>query len=64
MTERLLRLKQVLELVSVGRATWYSWVATGKAPPPAVRRGKRCVFWTESQIQDFIQELLGDASSR
>ena len=50
--DRLLRLKQVLEIVPVSKSTWWAWVANGKAPP-AVRLG-RCTCWKYSEIANFI----------
>ena len=31
---RYLRLKSVLELIPVGRSTWYRWIQCGIAPQP------------------------------
>jgi len=50
--DRLLRLKQVLEIVPVSKSTWWSWVANGKAVQPI--RLNRCTCWRYSEIMDFI----------
>lgn len=52
-SDRLLRIGQVLELVPVGKSTWWAWVASGKAPRP-IRLG-RCTCWRYSDVMDFIE---------
>ena len=52
--DRLLRLKEVLEIVPVSASTWWSWVATSFAPAP-IKLG-RCTCWMQSEIADFIQK--------
>lgn len=46
---RLIRLKEVLQLVPVAPSTWWAWVATSKAPAP-VRLGNRCTCWRYSDV--------------
>lgn len=58
MDGRLLRLKQVLEIVPVSKSTWWSWVADSKAPAP-IKLG-RCTCWRYSDIMDFIAEREGN----
>lgn len=54
MTERLLRLRQILELVSVSKSTWYAGVKSNRFP-----RGRkiteRCVVWRESEIDAVVK---------
>lgn len=52
---RLIRLKQVLEIVPVSKSTWWSWVADSKAPAP-IKLG-RCTCWVYSDIADFVTKL-------
>ncbi len=47
--ERLLRLKQVLELIPVSKSTWWAGCATGRFPKP-VHLGPRVTCWLESSI--------------
>lgn len=49
--DRLIRLKEVLEIVPVSKSTWWSWVAKGIAVKP-VRLG-RCTCWKYSEILEF-----------
>lgn len=52
---RLLRLKQVLEIIPVGRSTWLDWVANNKAPAP-IKLG-RCTCWEYSELINFIEKF-------
>jgi prophage regulatory protein len=46
---RLIRLKEVLRIVPVSASTWWSWVATSRAPLP-VHLGKRCTCWRYTDV--------------
>ncbi|PHI29756.1 helix-turn-helix transcriptional regulator [Budvicia aquatica] len=52
--ERLLRICEVIELLSIGKSTFYSWVKQGIAPQP-IRLSSRCVAWRLSDIIKFIE---------
>lgn len=52
---RLIRLKEVLQLVPVSSSTWWLWVAQGKAPTP-VRFGARCTCWKYSDVISFVNK--------
>lgn len=56
-SERLLRLKQVQQLVPWCRAQIYREISKGRFPAP-VKAGKSS-FWKESEIQNYIRELTG-----
>ena len=51
--DRLLRIRQVIELFPVSRATWYLGVKEGRYPKP-IKIGKRSVAWKLSDIQALI----------
>lgn len=51
----LLRLKQVLELIPVSRATFVKGVRDGRFPKP-IRNG-RCVFWRSQDVREFIKRM-------
>jgi len=53
--DRLLRVKDVSEIVSMGRSTIYRLVKKNQFPRP-VKRG-RSTFWRESDIQRYISSL-------
>ncbi len=51
---RLLRIKDVLELVPCSKSAWWGWVKSGKAPAP-IHLGDRCTCWRYSSILAFIK---------
>lgn len=53
-TERLLKIKQVRELVPAAPSTIWLWVKDGKFPKP-IKIGSG-TFWRESEINSFIQQ--------
>jgi len=57
--ERLLRLRQVLELVPVGRSTWLNGVRSGRFPKPVKQNipGAAAVFWRLSDIKKLIESF-------
>jgi prophage regulatory protein len=52
--DSLLRLPQVLDLVPVGRSTWWAGVRDGRFPQP-VKLGPRTTCWRQSEIVAFIE---------
>jgi prophage regulatory protein len=56
MTERLLRLPEVLSRVGVSRATLYRWEAAGKFVPRVKLSGGVSV-WPESKVQAWIEQV-------
>jgi len=50
---KLLRLKQVLELIPVSKSTLWQWLKDGKFPEPT-RLSSRCTVWREDDIQRYI----------
>lgn len=52
--ERMLRLKQVLELVPVSKSTIWDWVKKGMFPQP-IRLGSKTTCWKMSDIQQYLQ---------
>ena len=51
--EKLLRLKDVLKIIPVGRSTWYEGIKEGRFPKP-IKLG-RSSFWKLSDIQKLIE---------
>jgi predicted DNA-binding transcriptional regulator AlpA len=51
-----LRINQVLQLIPVGKSTFWHWVKTGKAPAP-VKLSERVTAWKSEDIYNFIAEL-------
>lgn len=53
---QLIRLPEVLQMVSVGKTTWYSLVKDNKAPAPK-KLGARSVAWSKQDIENWINSL-------
>jgi len=53
--EKLLRLKEVLELVPVAQSTWWLGVKKGRFPKP-IKLGPRTTCWRLSDIKKLMQE--------
>lgn len=54
--ERLVRLPEALQAVSLGRTAWLDMVKDGTAPQP-VKIG-RATFWVWSELQGFIADRI------
>lgn len=50
---KVIRLKKVIEVTGLARATMYKYIAEGLFPKP-IPLGERCVGWLESEVQDWI----------
>ena len=57
-----LRIPQILELIPIGRSTWWQWVADGKAPKP-IKLGPRTTAWKAADIFQFIEDLEAEGRS-
>jgi prophage regulatory protein len=53
--EKLLRLKQVLEIIPVSKSSWWAGVKDGKYPA-SVKYG-RSTFWLNSDIRALIHRI-------
>ena len=53
-SERLLRLKDVLEMVPVGRSTFLAGVKSGRFPAPVRHLGPRITAWKLSEIKQLV----------
>lgn len=54
MTDRFLRVGEVLRCVPVSKPTLYRWVAVGTFPAPRLL-GAHSVGWRQSEILDWIE---------
>lgn len=54
MDGRLLRLKQVLEIIPVGKSTWWKGVKEGRYPQP-VKLGPRTTAWVAADIYAMFE---------
>ena len=55
--ENFLRLKQVLEIIPVSRATWYAGVKSGRYPAQ-VKLGLRAAAWKRSDIDKLTASFM------
>lgn len=54
--DRLLRLRDVLEIIPVGKTSWYKGVKSGIYPAP-YKLGDRMTVWRASEIYSFINSI-------
>ena len=52
-TGRLLRLPQVLQIIPVGKSTWWAGVKAGRYPQ-SLKLGPRTTVWREEDIKALI----------
>jgi prophage regulatory protein len=53
MTDRVLRIPEVIDLVGLSVSTIYAMIADGRFPRP-IKLGKRAVGWKESTIDAWL----------
>ncbi len=63
MTDRLLKLPEVLTRVPVSRSRWFEGVRSGEFPAP-VRLGLRAVAWRESDIALVVERGAAEVSDQ
>ena len=51
-----LRLPQVLQIIPVGKSTWWAGIQTGRFPK-GVKLGPRTTAWRVEDIRQLLQEL-------
>ncbi len=56
---RLIKLKEVMHLTSLGRSTIYKLIADGKFPESVTLVGRH-VAWVEEEIENWILEKLAE----
>lgn len=54
--DRLLTVKDVAELLNVGKSTVWAWAEIGRLPQP-VRLGGRCTRWWHSQVLEAVAQV-------
>ncbi len=50
------RLSTILELIPIGKSTWWSKVKSGEYPQP-VKLGERTTAWKVEDIKDLIENI-------
>lgn len=62
--EKLLSLKDVCALISLGERTARRWLTTGALPPPDARLAGKLLRWRASTIQEWIQLQFSNGGPR
>lgn len=57
-----LRIPQILQLIPVGKSTWWAGVKSGRFPKP-VKLGPRITAWKKEDIYQLIETLNSEASN-
>lgn len=52
-----LRLSQILQLIPIGRSTWWAGVKSGKYPKP-IKLGAKTTVWKAEDIKLLIEDFL------
>lgn len=60
MNEKLLRLKQVVELTNLSKATIWRWVRDGQFPKP-IKITNRVTVWKSNDIEAYIASVTQNA---
>lgn len=58
-----IRLPEILNLLPIGRSTWWLWVATGKAPK-GIKLGAKTTAWKLADIQKLLDDLSKEGSQQ
>jgi predicted DNA-binding transcriptional regulator AlpA len=54
--KKLLKIKEVLQMVPVSKTTWYKGVKSGRYPQ-SVKIGEKATAWRREDIEKYIDEL-------
>ena len=49
-----LRIKEVVEKLSVGKSTIYAWIKQGRFPEP-IRITQYCAVWKDADIDEWVR---------
>jgi prophage regulatory protein len=60
-SERFLRLRDVMQRVSLSRTTIYRLIGEGGRFPAPVKLGERASAWTESSITEWINQRIASS---
>lgn len=53
---RLLRLRQVLEIIPIGKSTWWAGVKSGRYPQP-LKLGPKTTVWLAADIYSLVDGM-------
>lgn len=55
-----LRISQILELIPIGKSTWWAGVKNGRFPKP-IKFGPNTTVWRIQDIEDLIKTLNSES---
>lgn len=53
------RVTQILQLIPIGKSTWWAWVNSGRAPA-GVKLSQSVTAWRKDDIHTFIEKLANE----
>ena len=60
-SEGFVRLRQILHVLPIGKASWWEGVKSGRYPAP-VKLGPRTTVWRVEDIRALLQRMSGDVA--
>lgn len=60
--DRLIRLCEVLQIVGIGKSTWYELISKGEAPA-SVSITPRAVAWSQQAVFKWVQDRINQAGA-
>lgn len=60
--EGLIRAKKAALIFGIGQSTWWSWVASGRAPK-GIKLGSRTTVWRVEDVRALLKELGGTSDA-
>lgn len=63
MPDRILRLRDCLEMTGLSRSTWHRKIKEDPTFPKPVRLGESAVGWIEAEVQDWIEARKAERGS-
>ncbi len=56
--EKLIKLKDVLQIIPVSKSTWYEGIRKGIFPKPVKIKGLNSSFWRKSDIEKIVEDKM------
>lgn len=57
------RLNQILDLIPIGKSTWWLWVSNGRAPK-AIKLSHSVTAWRKDEIHALIEKLADEHATK
>ncbi len=58
--QRVLKTKDICEILQISPTTLWRWRRSGKFPEPVKVEGSSCQFWTPKTMNDWINENINE----